>query len=302
MERLAAVNLNLLVSLDALLTEGGVSLAAQRLGVTQSAMSHTLRQLRELFEDPLLVRAGRRMVPTPRATALAPDLRAALATLDDVVGHRGVFEPERFSGRFSLATQDGVSAMLGTSLIRRVRAEAPRAELSLVRPPEDLAVALEDGRIDIATAPPIDVPAGLCQVDIGVTTTWSVLCWEDHPVTELDLDAYCALPHVMMSLSGKGPGLVDHILARHGRARWVALRAPWMLSMPFLLVGTDLIATVPTPAADHFIATEPLRKMTPPMPIPGPPMILLWHARYQSDPAHTWFREAVRESFISAAQ
>jgi DNA-binding transcriptional LysR family regulator len=298
---LASMNVNLLVTLDALLAERSVSGAAQRVGVTQSAMSHTLRQLRELFDDPLLVRAGRRMVLTPRAQELEPRLRQGLAVLEGVVGRQGDFDPARYTGRFTLATQDGVTSMLGGPLVRRIRRQAPRAELSIVPVPDDVVDALESGRIDIATAPPIDVPAGLRKTDVGVTTTWSVICSSSHPVRDLDLDAYCTYPHAMMSLSGTGPSFVDHLLARLGRERRVAVRVPYLLTLPAVLEGTDLIATVVTPAADHFAATAPIRAFDCPIEIPGAPMVLLWHARFEADPAHLWFRTAARDAMIEGS-
>ncbi|TNE92830.1 MAG: LysR family transcriptional regulator [Deltaproteobacteria bacterium] len=297
MSALRAINLNLLVALDALLDARSVGLAAQRVGVTQSAMSHTLRQLRELFDDPLLVRSGRAMVPTPRALALQPELRQALATLEGVVAHRGAFDPSRYAGTCTLATQDGVVAALAEALFRRFRAEAPLAELRIVRPPEDLARALEDGRIDVATAPPIDIPSGLVQEPIaGTAPTWSVVCCADHPLEDLDVDGFCAYPHAMMSLSGEGPSFVDHVLASMGRERRIAVRIPYLLALPWILPGTDMLSVVVTPGAEQFVRRWPLKRFDCPLPMPTAPMTLLWHGRYEADPAHRWFRGLLHAS------
>ncbi|MCO4745224.1 MAG: LysR family transcriptional regulator [Proteobacteria bacterium] len=293
---IASVNLNLLVSLDALLRERSVSRAAQRLGVTQSAMSHTLRQLRDLFEDPLLVRAGRRMVPTPRADELQPQLQAGLASLGEVLGRQGRFDPSRFTGRFTLATQDGVLAAIGAHLVPKLRREAPRAEFSVVPSPDDLAGALESGAIDVATAPPVDIPAGLVSGEVDNATTWSVVCCPDHPLDALDLDAYCHHPHAMVSVTGKGPGIVDHMLAPHGRTRWVSVRVPFLLVLPHVMQGTDLLATVVTPAANHFETQGLLRSFPCPIPMPKAGMQILWHERFDADPAHRWFRERVLDA------
>lgn len=302
MSSLASVNLNLLVALDALLELKGVGRAAQRLGVTQSAMSHTLRQLRQLFDDPLLVRAGRRMVLTPRAASLSTDLRAALSVLEGVVTTQGPFDPSRYAGRKTLATQDGVLAAFADPLFRMVRNQAPLAEVAIVRPPDDLALALEDGRVDLASGPPVDVPAGLEQVSIpGTETSWSVICWDQHELAELDLDAFCSLPHAAMSLTGEGPSFVDHALGRLGRSRQIAARIPFLLALPYVLPGTDMISVVVTPAAQQFVAKWPLKRFDCPIALPGPPMRLLWHARYNADPAHRWFRQTVQAAAESLA-
>ena len=299
---LAAVNLNLLVALDALLATQSVSQAAQRLGVTQSAMSHTLRQLRALFDDPLLVRSGRSMVPTPRAEGIARELQQALAQLEAVVARRGGFDPARYEGTFSIATQDGVAAMFAGELLPRLRREAPGASLHVRRVPADLPSALAEGRIDLATAPPIEVPSGLVQSPVpGTSTRWAVLCARDHPAESLDLDAFCRWPHAMMSLSGEGPSFVDHALARQGRQRRVAVRVPWLLALPHVLPGTDLLAVVVEPAARQFCAQGPLKAFPVPVELPRPPMTLLYHQRYAAEPSHRWFRERVADAMRAAA-
>lgn len=297
MDGLGAFNLNLLLALHTVLETRSVTGAATRLGITQSAMSHSLRQLRDLFDDPLLVRAGRKMVPTPRAEALAPQLKRALLGLEDVVGQRGGFDAERFRGRFTLATQDGVVAHIAAPLFQRVRALAPAAEIQIMRPPDDLAAALEDGRIDLATAPPTNVPAGLVQSVVdGTSAGWSVIGCAEHADASLDLDAFCARPHAVMSLSGHGPSFVDHALSRLGRDRTIRVRMPYLLALPHAILGTDLISVVVTPVAQTFAARLPLRLFPCPVPLPAAPMTLLWHARFDADPRHQWLRERVREA------
>jgi DNA-binding transcriptional LysR family regulator len=298
---LAGINLNLLLALHALLEEGGVGRAAARVGVTQAAMSHQLRQLRELLGDPLLVREGQRMVPTPRAEAIAPALRAALVALENVVREPEAFDPFTADGRFTVALHDGTTRLLGGGLIEAFRAEAPRASLSIVPPADDLPEALATRRIDLAIVPPIGEPSGVCAEPV-FPTEWAVLFREDLPGVgdTIDLDTYCRLPHALMSLTGHGPGLVDHLLRKLGRERFIALRAPYLLALPELLASSDLLATVPRGAAQVFARAAPLRWVEPPIEIPGPPMLLIWHARFDAAPANRWLRELIHR-FAAAA-
>jgi DNA-binding transcriptional LysR family regulator len=292
------INLNLLAALDALLTERHVGRAAQHVGVTQSAMSHSLRQLRELLDDPLLVRAGRRMLPTPRAEAIAPLLQDGLRSFERALRPPAVPEPATFTDTFTVAAPDVVAGILLALVFGRLRSEAPLASLAIVPLSADIGEALERGRVHVALLPPFATPAGLLSASLP-EQGWLVVGREDHPALqgELDLDTYCALPHIMATLTGVGLSFLDDLLARHGRSRRVVLRVPFQLAVPAALVTSDAVITVPVPIAEHYRLVWPVRAVPVPRPLQLPPSDLLlgWHERYDADPAQRWFRELVLE-------
>ncbi len=292
-----SVNLNLLAALDALLQEEHVGRAAERVGVTQSAMSHSLRQLRELLDDPLLVRDGHRMVPTPRAESLVPLLERGLLALDAVLQAPQDPNPSGFTQQFTVALQDIPSAILLPSLFERMQREAPLASLAVVAPSPTLGDDLLHGRTHIAMVPPFAAPRGLVtrmlpsRSDAG----WVVAGRTDHPALQgeqLTLDDYCELPHVMVSVTGRGGSWVDELLAESGRERRIALRLPYGLASPLPLLSSDAVLTVPELAARHFAELWPITWTRTPFEGPAPSEMLLgWHGRFDTDPAHQWFRE-----------
>jgi DNA-binding transcriptional LysR family regulator len=295
---LNGVNLNLLMALDALMTERHVGRAARRVGVTQSAMSHNLRQLRELLEDRLLVRSGNQMMPTARAVALAPVLREGLRSLEQVLHTPDSPDPQTFTRTFTVSLQDTIAAGLLPPILERMRHEAPQARLKIMPPggPE-LAELMARGELDAALFLPFEVPAGVSTGTALKASGWSAMVREDHPVLDsgLDLDAYCALPHAITTISDDTPSLVDHILADLGRSRFVALRVPYNLALPGALASTDLITTLPTPAVRMHEARWPVRGAPLPIEMPLSEVLLGWHERYDTDPAHRWFRELLMD-------
>ncbi len=293
--RLASLNLNQLVALDALLAERHVGRAAVRMGVTQSAMSHTLRSLRELMNDPLLVRVGNHMELTPFAEEAQGRLRRGLADLESVINGRAAFEPATITDTFTLATNDGIASSLAAPLFRALQARAPRARLriQLVDPNRPLQ-QLADG-VDVAILPPFARLEGL-HTEALDPASHEVVCRRDHPVIKkrLTLAQYCRMPHAMLSLDGEGPGLVDHLLRQHDRERQVTVRVPYIVALAEILAVSDLVATLPTPIAQLFCGLWPLKRLPLPIPLDPLPVYLCWHPRLEADPAHLFFREVVR--------
>jgi DNA-binding transcriptional LysR family regulator len=303
MSDLHAVNTNLLVALDALLLERHVGRAAQRVGVTQSAMSHSLRQLRELLEDPILVRAGQKMLPTPRAEAIAPILRGGVRAFEQILTAHEEPEPSTFTQEFVLAIQDLTAAVMLPELTRRMREQAPDASLSLVAPSPSLGEALEQGRVHAAFIPPVNAPSGLRSKTLeSENARMVVLGRDDHPALQgpLDLDTFCAVPHAMMTITGVGTSWVDDLLAQHGRTRRVALRMPYGLAIPSALLDTDLVVVMPLLVTHYFTRTWPMRTVDFPVELPFLGGILVaWHERYENEPAYRWFRGLVEEAAVA---
>ncbi|MEZ4449177.1 MAG: LysR family transcriptional regulator [Nannocystaceae bacterium] len=293
MHPLSRVNLNLLVALAALLDEQNVTRAAERLGVTQSAMSHTLRQLRELVGDPILVRGGRGMVLTPRAQALRAPLTLGLGELSRVIEGSLSWDPARASRRFRVAAGDYIGVRVLPPLIEVITREAPGVDL-VVRPvePRSAAVDLESGAIDVIITLTLDPAPGLRRRAL-LGDDFACLARRDHPEIrgDLDLDTYCRLAHVLISLDGDGESVVDRALAALGRRRRVALRVPYFLAAPMVVARSDYILTAPANLCREFAEHFPLQVLRAPVVLPGFTLSQIWHERFDEDPAHRWLRE-----------
>lgn len=292
---LSGVNLNLLVALDALLTEANVTRAAAHVGITQSAMSHALRQLRELFDDALLTRGRGGMVLTPRAQELAGPIRRGLLELQRALRNEAVFDPRTSSRRFTLAGGDYYVSMLLPSLLELMGQEAPGVDLD-VRPLDFRRIPelLEAGGLDLVVGAFVQDAPGLRQQKL-FTEEFACVVREGHPDVKrnkLTLETYLRLPHALISPRGEGEGIVDRELAKLGHSRRIALRVPYFLTAPMAMERSDLVLTAPRRLVERFAAAWKLQVLKPPLAIPGFSVMQVWHERYDDDPAHRWLRGA----------
>lgn len=293
--RLARANLNLIVTLDLLLETGSVTRAAERLGVTVSAVSHTLRALRETFDDPLLVRGRGGFSLTPRALGLVGPIRQGLRTLDQALADDPRFDPQASTRTFRLATTDYACVIVSPPLMRALSSDAPRMTLD-VRPIADGEVegGLERGEIDVAVFPAFRDLGNLMRrrlFDDG----FSCLVRHDHPLVNkrLSLERYVELGHALISPQGLGPSVVDRLLAERGLERRIAYRVHSFLAAPLVVAESDLVLTAPTRLAHYFTRHGGLRVLPPPLAVPRFTSYLYWHERFDQDPAHRWLREQI---------
>lgn len=294
---LRQVDLNLLVACAALLREVSVTRAAAELHVTQPAMSQTLRRLRELFGDPLLVRQGGAMVLTPLAGELAAPLERVLADARAVIERRARFDPAHSRRTFVVATTDFVDAELLPQVWTRLAKEAPqvnlelrpidvsRYEIDLERGEHDAAVTLLEPRPGVASEPLF-------------RERFASLARRGHPLFEGKLTAqrFCSHPHALMSPRGSGPGQVERALDRLGLTRRVALRAATFGVIPPLLSASDLIMTLPSRLASSYAAAHGLRQFKPPLDLLEWQVSVAWHLRNQNDAATLWLRSVLRQA------
>jgi len=302
-DQLHRIDLNLLVALDALARERSVTKAAERAGVTQSAMSHTLRRLRELFDDPLLVRGRGGMVLTPRAEALAVPLRSGLVSLARTLAEPQPFEPEHASRTFRIVSPDLFDALVLPTLLQRIGQQAPSVDLAIVPTPTRLSDSLETGDVDLAIYPvlldphPFDLGA---QVDPELQSRTlfrdSFRCFvrNDHPALSgrrrLTLRAYTRLNHILVSPGGEGPGVVDLILHAQGLERRIALRVPHFATALEVIAQSDLVLTAPRSLSNCSTAST-LASHPTPLDLPEHAITMIWHPRFTEDPAHRWLRQ-----------
>ncbi|HJW39605.1 MAG TPA: LysR family transcriptional regulator [Rhizomicrobium sp.] len=295
------MDMNLLAALDVLLAEGSVTGAARRLGLSASAMSRTLSRLRSATGDPLLVRAGRGLVPTPRAAelrdrvhALTRDVRAVL-TPD--VSHLDVASLER---TFSIRASEGFVAALSASLVAAITKAAPRVRLRFAPKPEKDARPLREGQIDLeigvmgAFAPEIRTQSLFRDRFVGVARIGHPLLCE----TDVTPERYAACDHVVASRRGEFTGPVDDALEELGLRRTVSVVVPGFPDAMRIAHHSDLVALVPhsclgNSMADDQAATTGLQSFELPVRTPEIVVSAMWHPRLDADPAHRWLRDTV---------
>ncbi|MDC8759542.1 LysR substrate-binding domain-containing protein [Janthinobacterium fluminis] len=294
MNNLRAVDLNLLVILEALLSERHLSRAAARLHMSQPAVSHALGRLRALLDDPLLVRGRGGFQPTARALELSRPLADALQHVRSVLGG-AVFDAATARRTFRLAMSDYGAAIVLPGLMRRLRAEAPGIDLSVVYASrESMAAGVVDGDIDLALGVFPHTPETLrretlleerfvCALDAATLPDGAALT----------LDAYLARPHVLVASGDRAMATeVDTELARHGWTRRIALRLPHWAVAPAVLAGTDLVLTVARRALRGGAAG--LALVEPPFAIAPFVFEQIWHSRAEGDAGLSWLRVALR--------
>lgn len=296
---LSTVDLNLLVALDVLLRVGTVTGAAQQLGVTQSAMSHTLRRLRATFDDALLVRGSAGMVPTARAEALAGPLRAALREVSLVLAAPAAFDPATTTRTFGIAAPDLFDALVLPTVLARFAKVAPRASLAVLPGFDALEERLASGALDVAVIPVATDPPGSSigpplpphwQARTLFDDGYTAFVRVDHPAgAALDGPAFAALRHVLVSPTGQGGGAIDRWLGDRGLARHIVLRVPTFGSAIAVVQESELVLVAPsslTARAERF----GLREVRLPAELPRHRLTLVWHPRLDADPGHVWLR------------
>lgn len=297
-----AIDAQLVVALDALLAEQSVTRAAARLHTSPAAMSRTLARLRRVLQDPLLVRAGQAMVPTPRALALRDEAAAVVRRMGALLTPAADVDPATLRGTFTLQTADLVGAALAAGLLELARREAPGVSLRFRAEELEAGPALRDGRIDLEVGA-IDHVDPEARVEELVTLRMKAAVRPGHPLTEGDLTPrrFADAEHVAVSRRGRFAGPVDAALAEHGLSRRVAVVLPGHLAAMALAARSDAVALVP--AAEPGAAPSPLteqaavmglRLLDIPLPLPPVAIGMAWHPRHTSDGAHHWLRGAVR--------
>jgi DNA-binding transcriptional LysR family regulator len=292
---------NLLVTLDALLAEGSVAAAARRLQLSPSAMSRALARLRETTGDPLLVRAGRGLVPSPRALELRDTVPRLVQDAQAALRPSKRLDLRRLVRGFTLRTSEGFVETFGPALVARVAEKAPGVVLRFETKLDKDSTPLRDGSADLETGvvgrgagPELRAQALFRDRFIGVVR-------RGHPLCKGPLDAarYAQARHVMVARRGKASGPVDEALAAHGLSRQVATVVSGFSLALSLVRGSDLVASVPERHTAGL--RQGLHAFVLPVPVAPITVSLLWHPRMDGDAAHRWLRGCVREVCADAA-
>lgn len=294
---LRRIDLNLLVVLEAVVSEASVSRAARRLHLSQSALSHSLGRLREAFGDPILVRNGRTMEPTPRALAALPEVRSLLNQVGRLFAHGGRFDPATADRHVHIGASDHAASIVLAPLLARIRDEAPSIRLRVHHAGRvDAPAMLRSGQLDLAlgvfnhltadlgTLPLHDDPY-LCAVDDS--------SGPGLPMTRAD---YLDAEHVNVLVQGDTLGVIDEALARQGLTRRIVLTVAHFSAALALLRGTPLVYTGPASLLRAATADARLRVFEPPLDLPPFPTQLAWSRRTDQDEALQWIRDVLAQS------
>jgi LysR family nod box-dependent transcriptional activator len=298
--RFNRLDLNLLVALDALLTELSISKAAERLNLSPSATSNALTRLREYFDDELLVQVGRRMEPTPRAQGLQEAVRDVLVRVDSTIAIQPQFEPSKSDRVFRIFVSDYTQMVFVPHVLALASEERCTARFEFLPQVSNPHRSLERGEADL-----LIIPRGFLSPDHPQETLYTedFLCvvWRDGALArgELTFERYLAAGHVVMQPQGSvGDSFEAWFVKRYGVTRRVAVTTYGFSALPAMVVGTELIATVHARLAHALRPAWPIELRTPPLPITSMEQGLQWHKYRTQDPGLVWLRGLLQRAVV----
>lgn len=293
-------DLNLIAVFDALIREGNVTRAADQLGMSQSAISHALRRLRAFFDDPLFVKTGEGMKPTPRAVELTQSVLSVMGMIrSDLLIHAG-FDAAKAKRVFSLCMTDMGELIFLPRLIERLRIAAPHCTIRTRQiPPKQIFAALEAGESDLAIGSLHAMPEGLFQQQLFTRSFVTIVSRKNKKIgKEMTTEQFFEMEHIVVALSGKTEESYDSVLEEYAVKRKVYLTTPHFLTVPLIIEqNPQLIATVPRELGRIFEKTKSIRIVETPIRLPRFAIRQHWHPRFHHDEANSWLRRLVKETF-----
>ena len=302
------IDLNLLVYLDALLRERNVTQAANQLNLSQPAMSNGLRRLRELFDDPLLVRTSEGMTPTERALELEPVVREVLTSIDRAVQPRSEFEPFDAQRVFRIMASDYAEATLFPSVLSKLRELAPGITLDIMTPSDVSFLDVERGKVDMVINRFDSMPQSFHQIHLWNDSFTCVINTDNPVLDDFTLENYLRGDHVWVSKTGMGVGVgvnpddvqrlgwVDSALDKLGKKRQIRVFTRHYQAAMTLAEQNDLIVTLPTRAAQLKRDNPRVVLRDPPLEIPPLELKMAWSPLLQHNPANKWLRKLIADT------
>jgi len=303
---IARVDLNLLVYLDVLLRECNVTRAAEELGISQPAMSNSLRRLRDLFDDPLLVRTSDGMTPTDRALELQPLVRNVLAAAEIAVLPKTLFDPTGSDRIFRIMASDYTEVTLLPTLLQRLRREAPGIRLDIMTPSDVSFHDVERGKVDLVINRFDSLPQSFHQVHLWDDSFSCVVSANNPIIKNWKLSSYLASKHVWVSKTGMGVGVgmtpddvqrlgwVDEALGKLDAKREITVFTRHYQAALLLGEQDDLVVTIPSIAARTMAENPKVVILDPPFEIPRMRLKMVWSPLLQRDPGHKWLRQMIK--------
>lgn len=302
------VDLNLLVYLDALLRERNVTKAAHQLSLSQPAMSNGLRRLRELFDDPLLVRTSEGMTPTERALELEPIVREVLNKVDHAVQPRTAFEPDQAQRVFRIMASDYAESTLLPTVLGKLRELAPGITIDIMTPSDVSFLDVERGKVDMIINRFDSMPQSFHQIHLWNDSFTCVLSPQNPVLADFTLDNYLKANHVWVSKTGMGVGVgvdpddvqrlgwVDAALDALGKKRQIRVFTRHYQAAMTLAEQNDLIVTLPSRAAALKVNNPRVVLRDPPLDIPPLELKMAWSPLLQNNPANRWLRKLIADT------
>jgi LysR family nod box-dependent transcriptional activator len=289
-------DLNLLVALDVLLQERNVTRAAERLFLSQPAMSGMLSRLRHAFGDDLLVRVGRNLEPTEFAVGIAERVHECVVELEDLLEDTCPFIPESDRRAFRIGASDYAALLLCAPIVKRLVDGAPHMSVQFLRLDVTAGERLNVGEIDFAIFPEEIDP--VLPSEPLFEDTWVCAAWSRHPslADELTTEEFLRHPHMSFNISGPGHlSVADEFLAREGLERRIVASTESFTAAPFLLQGTTMLTIVPRRLGERMQLAAEMRLFEMPFDVPPLREKLVWNPRFTSSPGHVWMREQIVE-------
>ena len=303
---IARVDLNLLVYLDVLLRECNVTRAAEELGISQPAMSNSLRRLRDLFGDPILVRTSDGMTPTDRALELQPMVRKVLSAAEQAILPKTEFEPMESNRIFRIMASDYTESTLLPVLLRQLRKQAPNIRLDIMTPSDVSFHDVERGKVDMVINRFDSLPQSFHQVHLW-DDSFSCIMSANNPVKDRwSLESYLSSKNIWVSKTGMGVGVgmtpddvqrlgwVDEALSKQGVKRDISLFTRHYQVALLLAEQDDLIVTIPSMSAKSIANSDKVVILDPPFEIERMRLKMVWSPLLQHDPGHRWLRQLIK--------
>jgi DNA-binding transcriptional LysR family regulator len=294
------LDLNLLRVFAAILAEGSVTAAGERLSLSQPAMSNALARLRKVFGDPLFVRTPRGMRPTPFAERLAQPVRQALELVRATLIKEGEFEPASSERVFRFSMTDIGEMVFLPRLLERLAKLAPHVRIEALQVPHrEQRDLLESGTIDLAVGNIPVIQAGVRYRKL-FSDEYVCMVRSGHPVIRRSLSRkqFMEAAHAVVSQAGTGHEIIERTLIEHGLQDRIVLRVPQFTVIAMILARTDLMVMLPPSVARVFQGMGEFRWFACPVPIPRFEVRVLWHERFHQDPANRWLRELMAELYM----
>lgn len=301
---LSKIDLNLFVVFDTIYAEGGITRASRRLNLSQPAISHALGRMREMFDDPLFIRHGHAMTPTPLARRMIEPVRQALQGLEVTLSKVDRFNPAAASKRFVIGMRDAMETVVLADVMRGIARSAPQVDISAVRTERrDIERELSAGTLDLAVDVMLPLPEDIRRRHLG-QEWFTVVARKRHPAVRgrVSLDTYLAQEHIAVSSRRRGLSAEDFELGRHNLRRRVRLRCQSYFAACRVVRETDLILTMPQRHA-RILNTHFGNQLLPfPLKVPAFDTYLYWHANAEADPANAWLRGEMVRTFADGAR
>ena len=290
---LRQLDLNLLVALDVLIAEASVTKAAERLNMSQSAMSYSLKRLRAILNDDILIRTSREMEVTPYARQISDRIHQILAEIQSTLLSKATFNPTTSQETFKIAVSDYVEATIGVNLIQQIATVAPGIRIRINNLGKETVIdALDENRIDIAINPKLPVKSWHAQENL-YREEFVCVFRGDSSIRELSVADYLKRSHILVSLRNDFQGSYDTILQGQQQSRQVIWSTPHFIAVPFLLANSDCVALLPNRMAQQCAKAMNLKILPPPIPIEGFAVSMVWHQRNTNNLGHQWLRQQI---------